>query len=169
MAGRRAKPVQLHLCEGNPSHLTKEEIATRLQGEIRLGDLNFKMPTLVRKNTHARKKWKEVVGIYLEFQATFASTSDAAVIERYCLTYAEYMGLQEVRAAIHDMALDKIGTYRAAEQINLESSINKKAEMLNKLEDRLLLNPLAKIRNVPKKPQVNPEPTELEKMGLGGL
>jgi hypothetical protein len=35
--------------------------------------------------------------------------------------------------------------------LTIETAINKKMDMLIKMEDRLFLNPLAKIKNVPKK------------------
>ncbi|PGS45765.1 phage terminase small subunit P27 family, partial [Bacillus cereus] len=34
--GRKAKPIHLHLLEGNTSRLTKEEIEQRLEAEQRL-------------------------------------------------------------------------------------------------------------------------------------
>ena len=34
----------------------------------------------------------------------------------------------------------------------VEAAINKKMDMMLKMEDRLFLNPLAKVKNVPKKP-----------------
>lgn len=42
--------------------------------------------------------------------------------------------------------------------LSIEAAINKKMDMLIKMEDRLFLNPLAKIKNIPKKeaPKENP-------------
>lgn len=151
MAGRHAKPLSLHILNGNPSHLTKAEIAERKAGEIRLGTLKFKIPERIKNNPVAKKKWSEVIAIYKAADVDFASTSDSAIIERYCLTYAEYINLQEVRAEIEAKGWDRVKTYHAIDELNLENNINKKIEILTKLEDRLFLNPLAKCKNIPKK------------------
>jgi hypothetical protein len=37
MAGRHAKPIDIHMANGNPSHLTHEEIEDRKNSEIRFG------------------------------------------------------------------------------------------------------------------------------------
>ena len=42
--------------------------------------------------------------------------------------------------------------------LTLESAINKKMDMLIKMEDRLFLNPLAKVKNVPKQVKVEEAP-----------
>lgn len=42
--GRPKKPIGLHLAEGNPSHLTKAEIAERQEGEIEVPFLDVKPP-----------------------------------------------------------------------------------------------------------------------------
>jgi len=151
MAGRRAKPIQLQLLEGNPNRLTKKAIEERKEAEIRFGDNAFKMPPLVKKNLHARRKWNEIVDLYTEYNVDFVSTSDATAMERYCLTYAEYVNLQEVRDEITAKGWDKVKTYHAIDELNLENNINKKADLLTKMEDRLILNPLSKIKTVPVK------------------
>ncbi|MDT2245974.1 hypothetical protein P7H16_01645 [Paenibacillus larvae] len=42
MAGRHAKPIALHLAEGNPNRLTKEEIKQRQEAEVKLGEQDLK-------------------------------------------------------------------------------------------------------------------------------
>jgi hypothetical protein len=66
------------------------------------------------------------------------------------LTFAEYYTLQEVRDEIEAKGWDRVKTYHAISELGLETDINKKLDALTKMEDRLFLNPLAKIRNVPK-------------------
>jgi len=47
--------------------------------------------------------------------------------------------------------------------LRIETAINKKMDMLIKMQDRLFLNPLAKVKNVPKKEKVKPNnPLESE-------
>lgn len=42
--GRPRKPIGLHLAEGNPSHLTKDEIEERQNGELDVPFLDIKPP-----------------------------------------------------------------------------------------------------------------------------
>ncbi len=49
----------------------------------------------------------------------------------------------------------------------IETAINKKMDMLLKMEDRLFLNPLAKVKNVPKKQEKEVDP--LEGKGFGNV
>lgn len=155
MPGRHAKPVQLHLLQGNPSRLTKAEINRRQESEIRFGSQDFRTTARVRRDKIALVKWKEIVKLYRDYGVEFVSTSDAAIIERYCLTYSEYMKLIDVRAKIEDVAgrkgADVVNTYKAQSDLGIDNAINKKSDMLTKIEDRLFLNPLSKLRNVSKK------------------
>jgi phage terminase small subunit len=112
---------------------------------------------------------KEIIGLYTESELDFVSTSDAGLIERYCLTYAEYLSLQDVRDEIVARGWDKVKTYHATDELNLDSNINKKLDQLTRMEDRLYLNPLSKNRNVPKKPAKQPEASPLEKAGFGNV
>jgi hypothetical protein len=52
--------------------------------------------------------------------------------------------------------------------IAIETAINKKMDMLIKMEDRLFLNPLAKVKNVPKKEPEKPA-DPLKKKGFGNV
>ncbi len=49
--------------------------------------------------------------------------------------------------------------------LQIESAINKKVDMLMKMEDRMFLNPISKIKNIPKKAK---EETPSEKWGKFG-
>ena len=42
--GRAKKPIDLHLAEGNPSHLTKAEIEERVNGELEVPFTDIKPP-----------------------------------------------------------------------------------------------------------------------------
>ena len=48
----------------------------------------------------------------------------------------------------------------------LDTAINKKMDMLIKMEDRLFLNPLAKVKNVPKVKEEKPK-NKFDKFGTG--
>lgn len=167
MAGRRAMPVDILVATGK-KHLTKKEIAERKKAEIKFGDKNFRCPGYVVKNKEAYKKWQELKKLYKDVD--FISSSDMGLLARYCVTYSEYLKLCEKREMLEDIQIDvdeieeyindsdefdfrikkallDITSLKGLENIN--TAINKKMEMLIKMEDRLFLNPLAKIKNVP--------------------
>jgi phage terminase small subunit len=180
MSGRNAKPVQLHLAEGNPNRLTKKEIERRKNAEIKLGGNKLTCPMYVVRDPVAYKKWRELIYDYNKARADgieIIKSSDAGILARYCKTFSEYMALLEHRDRIAEIQIDPIesgilmdalqmryNTQRAAKLfekieyiisvaglLNLETAINKKMDMLIKMEDRLFLHPLAKVKNIPKK------------------
>lgn len=169
--GRNGEPIQLHIYKGNPSHLTKEEIEQRIAAEkaLRFGSADLKMPKLVRINKDAKTKWNELIKLFKDYRVDFISSSDTGILERYCITHAEYVNLQRIRDEVNNKGWDPVKTHHALEELNLEYRINQKADLLTKLEDRLFLNPLAKIRNIPKTQLGEREQTPLEKAGFGGL
>jgi len=152
---RHARPIQLHILNGNKCDFSKKEIAERAAAEIHFGSQDFRMPAIVRKDKIAKAKWKEVIKLYTDYDVDFVSTSDVAIIERYCMTYSEYVKLLNVRAEIEKVATakgaDPVSTFKAQNNIGIDNAINKKSASLTALEDRLFLNPLAKIKNIPKK------------------
>lgn len=191
MAGRNAKPISLHMAGGNPSHLTKAEIKFREKSEIRIGDDKLKCPDFVRKDPIANKKWKEVIKIYKDVD--FVSSGDVGLLARYCMSFSEYQNLLSIRnnLAILDFESEEIeeandafdeklterqkqNLFRKIDYIistdgllTVETAINKKMDMLIKMEDRLFLNPLAKIKNIPKQPEEEPKVNKFSKFQKG--
>ena len=200
--GRRAKPVGLHIAQGNPNRLTKAEIERRKEAEIKLGDtvLNYSKvdcPTYVKEDLVAYDKWQELLREYRKAAkdgTELIKTSDLGVLARYCKTHSEYQGLLRHRAVVGNIELtpeevaeaenvleDQYGKKMANnlfKKINyllsvggilsIDTAINKKADMLIKLEDRLFLNPLAKVKNVPKK-QEKQKSDPLKERGFGNV
>jgi phage terminase small subunit len=176
--GRNAEPVSLIVAKGK-KHLTKAEIESRQRVEIKLGDEKIICPTYIKSNKLAYEKWKEIDKIYKEVD--FVSSGDAGLLGRYCMTHGEYLELLKRRSAINNIAsdcddvqeyienteafdtrvksklLDMIST---AAILQLETAINKKMDMLIKMEDRLFLNPLAKVKNIPKQEPVIIDPVK---------
>lgn len=177
MGGRNAKSVSLHIAEGNPSHLTKEEIAARQAAEIKLGKTDYaklRAPALVRNDKVAYKHWKDLIKEYksaAEQGIELLSTSDLGLLALYCKTYSEYERLLESYQRITSIAADSgplVEYMEGSEEFDLkarqqltqllsidgilriETAVNKKMDMLIKMQDRLFLNPLAKVKNVPK-------------------
>lgn len=144
MPGRHAKPVDLILAEGNKGHFSKEELEKRKENEIKLGDNNLKCPDFIKNDEIAYQKWKELVKNYKEAEKDgiqLITSSDVGLLARYCKTFSDYQKLVKQKDNIED-DIDTL--------LRLENAINKKMDMLIKMEDRLFLNPLSKIKTIPK-------------------
>jgi phage terminase small subunit len=161
--GRNAQPIEILKAKGK-KHLAKAEIEHRQNSEIKLGDNKLKCPDFIKNDVEAFKKWKEVTKIYKDVD--FISSGDVGLLARYCMTFSEYLKLIEVRRKLENIDVDweqyekflpldlRQGISRLLKlepSIQIETSINKKMDILIKMEDRLFLNPLAKVKNVPKK------------------
>lgn len=177
MAGRPAKPIELHLLNGNKRHLTKVEIEQRKKSEVQLGEHKLVCPPYVRHDKNAYKKWKEIAKLYKGID--FVSSADVGLMARYCMAFSEYINLTEHRKVCATIRVDtengedtdmlevlaakypvktavkmfeKIEyTFSLSGVLAVDKALNAKMTTLVQMEDRLFLNPLAKIRNVPKK------------------
>ena len=195
VVGRNAKPIDLIMADGNKRHLTKAEIEHRKNTEIRFGNDKLVCPKHIKNDKIAYAKWKELIRIYKDFD--FVASGDVGMLGRYCMAYSEYMDLLERRTMVcqlmpkvdddeneiiedqldagnvHPKRIQKmIEKYEYILSIggiiSLDKAINAKMDALVKMEDRLFLNPLAKIKNVPKKPPEE-EKTELDQNGFGDI
>lgn len=170
MAGRNGKSINLHIAEGNPSHLTKAEIERRQNSEVQIGSNIIKCPNYIKENIIAYAKWKEIIKLYKD--TNIISSSDIGFLARYCMAFSEYIDLLERKKRINSISenSDDILEYiedsdefdfRIQKQLRdmvsteavlkIDTAINKKMDLLIKMEDRSFLNPLAKVKNVPKK------------------
>lgn len=185
--GRPAKPAELHIIDGK-KHFSKAELQQRLESEIRLGDGDLKAPSEVRHNKVARKKWRELVDLYRGID--FVSSSDVGAIAQLCLAYAEldellreleYIRVTDIPKDPDNLIEAAMGERQARAfwakldhivsidgQLKIHKSIDNKRNIIRALEDRLFLNPLAKIRNIPKqKKEKSSNP--LEQQGFGNV
>ena len=193
MAGRHAKPVELHLLTGNKRHLTKAEIEQRKKAQVQLGEHKLTCPAYVRADKIAYKKWKEIVKLYKDID--FVSSADVGLMARYCMAFSEYINLTEHRKVCATIRVDtengedtdmlevlaakypvktavkmfeKIEyTFSLSGVLAVDKALNAKMSALVQMEDRLFLNPLAKIRNVPKKEVKQDDP--LGDKGFGNI
>ncbi|MFZ3172064.1 MAG: hypothetical protein WA118_08800 [Carboxydocellales bacterium] len=178
MGGRNGKPIQLHVAQGNPNRLTKSEIERRQNSEVKVGTQKLTCPAYVKNDVVAFAKWKEVIKVYKGVD--FVSSGDVGLLSRYCMTHSEYVRLCGNRKKLETLhadweryqgALPENFIYamealiRIDHELQLETAINKKMDMLIKMEDRLFLNPLAKVKNVPKKEPEKSDPAR-EKFGV---
>ncbi|ERT62387.1 phage terminase, small subunit-like protein [Megasphaera vaginalis (ex Srinivasan et al. 2021)] len=181
----------MHMLSGNPSHLTKAEIKQRKKEEVKIGEAKLVCPAYVKADKEAYKKWREIVKLYKGID--FVSSADVGMMARYCVAFSEYLDLIGHRATVNDIHLtedeatqtlevlaDRYGARRAANLydkidyltsvgglLTLDKAINAKMSALVQMEDRLFLNPLAKVRNVPKKEVKKEDP--LAAKGFGNV
>jgi phage terminase small subunit len=171
--GRNAQRVDIILANGKSKHLTKAEIERRNEAEVKLGksDLGrIKAPDYIKNDIIAFKQWEKLIKDYKEAAGNgheILTTTDVDALAKYCVTYSEYLSLIDRRRRVDEIDYvsfrddskkikgtkrDSMNeTLRLDAVLKLESAINKKHDLLIKLEDRLFLNPLAKIKNVPKR------------------
>ena len=170
MGGRNGQPVNLIIAKGRSHHLTKEVIEQRKAAEIKTGTKTLRCPAYVKNNVNAFNRWKEIMKVYKEVD--FVSSGDVGFLGRYCVTYSEYMELLERRKRINHISQDSddvedyvLGSEAFNDRVKrqlldmistdailrLDTAINKKMDLLIKMEDRSFLNPLAKVKNIPKK------------------
>lgn len=91
--GRPKKPIGLHLAEGNPSHLTKDEIEERQSGELDVPFLDVKPPEYLTGEKQIEKfnyfaKMLLALGIFTEL--------DVDCLARYIMSeqlYLQYTNL----------------------------------------------------------------------------
>jgi phage terminase small subunit len=174
--GRPRKPLKLL-----KKHLTKSEKKERKDLEVKTGTKKLVAPDYIKNNLVAYKKWQEIQLIYKG--TDLISSGDVGMLARYCMTFSEYLRLCETRDRLGNLSSnwDKYqdvfpeefqeaveDALRLNADLQLESAINKKLEILLKMEDRSFLNPLAKIKNIPK-PDPKPKKTELDKRGFGNV
>jgi phage terminase small subunit len=197
--GRNAKPASLHIAEGNPNRLTREQLRDRQDSEVKLGKKlpkseleKLKPPAFVKNDTVAYGHWKSALKEYksaAEQGVELLSSSDVGMLSLYCKTYSEYERLLNAYQRIDDIAantepLEKymftsgLFEMKAMQQLTnllsidgllrIETAINKKMDMLLKMQDRLFLNPLAKVKNVPKPKKDEKPPSKYGRFGGRG-
>ncbi|MDH6674453.1 phage terminase small subunit [Paenibacillus sp. LBL] len=195
--GRNGKPIDLHLAAGNPNRLTKEQIRQRQESEIKLGKTELdklKPPEYVKSDTIAYKMWKDCLKEYKAASqqgVDLLTSSDVGLLAMYCKTYSEYEKLLKQYQRIENIAINEdilndyfekmegIEEFEGRAQLYLsqlasiegilkiETAVNKKMDMLLKMQDRLFLNPLAKIKNVPKPKEKEKPASKFSKFGGG--
>jgi phage terminase small subunit len=150
--GRNAQPIDILKAKGKSHHITKDEEKRRKQAELKLGKSELgelKPPSFIKNDIVAFRYWKQHLKEYKEAAENnieILSSSDVGILALYCKTYSEYESFLDLRDTL---GLKNITTLEDA--LKIEATINKKMDMLIRMQDRLFLNPLAKVKNVPKK------------------
>ena len=161
MAGRPSKPVDLILLEGK-THLTKKQIEARRKKEESLkSDSPYQPNKKVKSNPVALEMFYKLQKLYKNID--YVDGLDENIINRYCLLTsevdAEEMLLQKMESDIDkcEKPGEMVTMYKSIS--GMEGNLNRSRDMLLKMEDRMFLNPTARVKNVPKK-QEEPVKTE---------
>lgn len=177
--GRNGQPIDILTASGK-KHLTKEEIQQRTDSEIKTGTHNLRCPDYVKGDILAFKKWKEIMKVYKEVD--FVSSGDVGFLARYCMTHSEYLRLLDNRKHLEALEADwskyedilpedlefRIeNILKLNPLLQMEAAINKKIDLLIKMEDRSFLNPLAKVKNIPQKPKEDKPVSKFARFGAG--
>lgn len=156
MAGRPSKPVQLIKLEGNKDKRTKAELEHREKFEKSLyTGIKFKESPAVKSDPVAHKEFLRLKKLYKNIQ--YIDGLDEQAINRYCLMISEEKQLkqqiEDMREAVNAMEspTSQMELYKLIN--SLITKLNQVRVMILKLEDRLFLNPTARIRAIPKQPQ----------------
>jgi phage terminase small subunit len=193
MGGRNAQPIDILQAKGK-KHLTKNEIKQRKEAEVKFGSEKLVCPMYVYQDKVARKKWNDLIADYRKAKAEgieLIRSSDVGILAMYCKTFSEYQELLNAYQRVSEIHYDcgeldeliedtndegkYIYSYKVQKALKdlfsinailtIETAINKKMDMLIKMEDRLFLNPLAKVKNVPKKEEKKEDPLANKEFG----
>ncbi|OUB07825.1 terminase [Bacillus thuringiensis serovar yunnanensis] len=94
LIGRKAKPIHLHLLEGNTNRLTKEEIEQRLEAEQRLQAKKDKVNPPEWLDSVAKKEFERIASELLELDVI--TNIDVNALATYCDAYSDYVGCTKI-------------------------------------------------------------------------
>lgn len=170
------KPFSVLKSEGK-SHRTKNELKVREQGEKALSTgTTLKVRSEVRKNKIANKEFKRINELLKKIEKNDAIYE--AVINRYCLIYAECIEFEDKKVKLYEL-IDKLeeqfelskeyleGEEMAKETrkfarsiseivgsiVELDKQLQPKRKMLLDIEKENIMTIAAALRVIPKKPE----------------
>jgi phage terminase small subunit len=153
---------------GRSHHLTKAEIERRKSAEIKIKNHTFKADELVMQDERALKEFKRLKKLYKDIE--FVASLDEHIINQYCLSVSE---LDDLILALN-ITRQKMKSKDPLEQkeglamfMALDVEVRQKRSEIVKLSDRLYLNPVARTKNVPKKPQEEAPKNKFSKFAGG--
>jgi len=94
MAGRKAKPIELHLVQGNPNRLTKAEIEARKEAENSMRPKADKVKPPKWLGKKAKREFKRIVKELEE--VGLLTNVDVDMLATYCDAYVEYQRCTEI-------------------------------------------------------------------------
>ena len=170
------KPFSVLKSEGK-SHRTKKELKIREQGEKALSTgTALKERQEVKKNKIAHKEFKRINELLSSIEKNDAIYE--AVINRYCLIYAECMDLEDKRDSMYSLIEDLKEQFENSKEyleneelaketrkfansiteltksmIEIDRQIQQKRKMLLDIEKENVMTIAAALRVIPKKPE----------------
>jgi phage terminase small subunit len=155
MPGRPSKPVQLIKLEGNKDRRTKAELEHREKFEKSLyTGTNFKESPEVKADPIAHKEFLRLKKLYKHIQ--YVDGLDEQIINRYCIMISQERSLQTTIKKLNE-DIENADDFETRSELykllaSLTTKLNQTRDMILKLEDRLFLNPTARVKAIPKKP-----------------
>ncbi|PEA24593.1 phage terminase small subunit P27 family [Bacillus cereus] len=92
--GRKAKPINLHVLEGNTNRLTKAEIERRLDAEKQLQAKKDKVTPPEWLDPVAKKEFERIASELLELD--IITNVDVNALATYCDAYSDYVGCTKI-------------------------------------------------------------------------
>lgn len=140
---RPAVPVEFMEANHKSLRTSKKELAVRreMQDQHSIGSACiFKPNKQVESNSEALEKFNEITTLYVSANATFVTSADNDLINRYCLLYAEYVDLVNMTERLKYKACSD-----SSEDVDIylksDKAVNNKALLLLKLGSSLYLDP----------------------------
>lgn len=131
--------------KGRKSKARKESAS---KAPVAMGTTKVTVPPDIAADKTAKAKWTDAVKAYTAVGYTL-SAGDAEALARLCRLYAEEA---DIRGRINTGAVDYFDGHKL---------MDAKRRLIVALEDRLFLNPVARMRGLPQQPKPQ-EPTEAE-------
>lgn len=156
--GRKAKPIALHLLEGNKNRMTKEQIEQRLEGEIKPNTDKVKCPYWL--DDIAADEWDRIVDELIELG--LMTNVDVSALGVYCDCYSKYV---QATKKLEETGLTTEFTNKSgatnvvpSPYVNIQ---NKYGDMLKKYLTEFGLTPSARAKlAIPKKEDKKPTAEE---------
>lgn len=155
MPNGNAKPISMI-----KGHRTKAELALRKKGEEALytGETIKESPE-VKQNKIAHAEFSRLAILYSSVKCVDAL--DQPIINRYCMETANQAALRDrIERLENELNKDDI---EWSDRMNIwkliatiEAQMIKGKEFLLKYEDRLFMNPVSRIKSIPKTPEEKP-------------
>lgn len=163
--GRNAIPIDLLEKQGN-KHMTNDEIEQRRKAENIIQKLGFndlskiKYPSKITNNKNALKYWKDTLGIYkkaIQEGIEVLALSDLEILADYCIICSRVDKYTEIHDDIIENDIDNLVLLG-----KIDSIINRNMKLKLDIQNKLFLNPLARIKFA--FAQREPEKNDVEEM-----
>lgn len=162
--GRNAKPIHLHLLQGNKSRLTKKEIEKRVEVENKLKPKKDKVKPPKWLDSIAKKEFKRIAEELMELD--LLTNIDVNALAAYCDAYSDYIKCTQI---IREEGLMVEYTNKAAETNKVPHPLLTKKKQLHEqmksLASEFGLTPVARAKIALPKEKDKPKTEEEQLFG----